>query len=111
MNAKVKSQYEEMFALHLLANKMPKPLREHIFCSRKWRFDFAWPELKIAVEIEGGIYTNGRHVRGKGFEDDCKKYNTATSLGWSVYRFTSSMVKSGHALNFIMTKLVYKNEN
>lgn len=55
---------------------------------RDWAFDFAWPELKLAVEIEGGIWSGGRHTRGKGFDEDCRKYNSAVKLGWRVYRFT-----------------------
>jgi very-short-patch-repair endonuclease len=66
-----------------------------------WRFDFAWVDRKIAVEIEGGTWSGGRHTRGKGFEEDCRKYNAATLHGWQVYRFTSSQVKSGEAVKFI----------
>ena len=68
---------------------------------RRWRFDFAIPDLKIAIECEGGIYSNGRHVRGKGFENDCEKYNQAVLDGWRVLRFTGRMVKSGEALQTI----------
>lgn len=61
---------------------------------RRWRFDFADKERKIAIEIEGGIFSRGRHVRGKGFIADMEKYNTATSMGWRVYRFTPSNILS-----------------
>lgn len=57
---------------------------------RKWRFDLADKENKIAVEIEGGIWTNGAHARGKGIARDIEKYNAAQSLGWKVYRTTPS---------------------
>jgi very-short-patch-repair endonuclease len=53
---------------------------------RRWRFDMAFPEPKVAVEIEGGVWTGGRHVRGKGFRKDCEKYNTAAAMGWRVLR-------------------------
>ena len=56
--------------------------------SRKWRFDYAIPAAQVAIEVEGGIYTNGRHIRGKGFEADMEKYNTAESMGWHVLRIT-----------------------
>lgn len=59
---------------------------------RKWRFDRAWPEHKVAVELEGGVYTQGRHTRGAGFETDCEKYNTATAMGWRVFRLTAGML-------------------
>jgi len=60
---------------------------------KDWKFDWAWPECKVAVELEGGIWSGGRHVRGKGYEDDCIKYNYARSKHWSVYRFTSGMLE------------------
>lgn len=56
--------------------------------SRKWRFDYALPKYKIALEVEGGIWTQGRHVRPQGFLGDMNKYNTATLLGWRVFRTT-----------------------
>jgi very-short-patch-repair endonuclease len=97
-----KSQYEELFALHLRANGLPVPVREHRFHPvRKWRFDFAWPGRMIAVEVEGGTWTRGRHTRGAGYERDTEKYNTATEYGWKVYRFTSGQVERGEAIEHI----------
>jgi len=61
---------------------------EHKFCERRWRFDFAHEELRIAIEIEGGVYSRGRHVRPSGFIGDMEKYNRATVLGWQVLRLT-----------------------
>jgi very-short-patch-repair endonuclease len=61
--------------------------------TRKWRFDFAWPENKRAMEVEGGVWTGGRHTRGSGFLKDCEKYNAAASLGWRVFRFTPIQVR------------------
>jgi hypothetical protein len=55
---------------------------------RKWRFDYAWPARRIALEVEGGVYTQGRHTRGSGFVKDMEKYNRATVLGWRVLRVT-----------------------
>lgn len=58
-------------------------VREHRFHSeRKWRFDFAWPDQKVALEIEGW----GRHQTFDGYRKDCEKYNAATLLGWRVLR-------------------------
>ncbi|NIP25770.1 MAG: hypothetical protein GWN94_02580, partial [Phycisphaerae bacterium] len=51
---------------------------------KDWRFDFAYKTERVAVEVEGGVYTQGRHTRGEGFEEDCEKYNQATLLGWRV---------------------------
>jgi very-short-patch-repair endonuclease len=50
--------------------------------------DFAWPEQKVAVEIEGGVFSGGRHTRGAGFVADCDKYNALAAAGWRLFRFT-----------------------
>ena len=55
---------------------------------RMWRFDYAIPEHKVALEVEGGVWTNGRHIRAQGFLGDMEKYNTATLMGWKVLRTT-----------------------
>ena len=55
---------------------------------RKWRFDYAIVEYKIALEVEGGVWTGGRHIRAQGFLGDMEKYNTATLMGWRVFRTT-----------------------
>lgn len=54
---------------------------------RRWKFDFAMVEQKIAVEVEGGVWTRGRHVRPAGFIADCEKYNAAVMQGWRVLRY------------------------
>lgn len=78
---------------------LPLPQREYFFHpQRLWRFDYAWPTLLLAVEIDGAVYTQGRHTRGSGFEEDCVKINEATLLGWRVLRFTTGQVNSGYAL-------------
>ena len=70
------------------------PVSEYKFArpARQWRFDFAWPDRKVAVELEGGVYTNGRHVRPAGYQADCAKYNEATQRGWRVLRYTRPML-------------------
>ena len=60
--------------------------------TRKWKFDFANPELKIAVEQEGGVWVRGRHNRGVGFLNDMEKYNTAVLLGWKVLRYPPNLI-------------------
>lgn len=56
---------------------------------RKWRFDICWPEHKIVVEVEGGVYNNGAHNRTKGFLKDVQKYNEAVMFGWKLLRCTN----------------------
>lgn len=68
---------------------LPTPQPEHRFHeSRRWRFDYAWPEHRVALEVEGGVWTRGRHTRPLGFLNDCQKYNNAAALGWIVLRVT-----------------------
>ncbi len=81
------SHLELNFLSLLKIANLPNPEREFKFSpSRKWRFDFAYPDLKIAIEIEGGVWARGRHTRPQGFIDDCEKYNAAVLLGWRVLR-------------------------
>lgn len=90
--------YAEALLFQFQLAGLPEPQREFLFHrKRKWRFDLAWPDLLIAVEIEGGIWTGGRHVRGEGYEADCEKYNEAQLDGWMVLRFTPGMIKRGKA--------------
>lgn len=69
--------------------------------NRKWRFDYALPAYKIALEVEGGVWTQGRHVRPQGFLGDIEKYNTATLMGWRVFRCTPSNLVSDRTLLLI----------
>ena len=68
---------------------------------RRWRFDHANPEYKVAIEYEGGIWTGGRHTRGTGYKNDCDKYNAAQVLGWRVLRYTTS-----HTLEQVLADIV-----
>ena len=80
--------------LHL--HGLPPYVTEHRFHpTRRWRLDYAWPELKLAVEVHGGTYTNGRHTRGGGFTVDREKMNEAAIYGWTVLEVTSAQVRSG----------------
>lgn len=81
----------------ILISHLGEPNREYRFSStRRWRFDYAYPKKKIAIEYEGGTATKGRHVRIKGYSNDCEKYNNASLLGWRVFRFTCDMLNTQH---------------
>ena len=81
---------------------LPEPQAEYRFHpKRRWKADYCWPEHKIIVEIEGGIWTQGRHTRGYGFMGDMTKYNFAGLLGYRVFRFTPSQLKKGEAQLFM----------
>lgn len=62
---------------------LPAPVFEYQFHpSRKWRFDLAWPDARIYLEVDGGIWITGGHNRGAQILKDWEKRNAATALGW-----------------------------
>jgi hypothetical protein len=68
---------------------------------RKWRFDYAIPAHKIALEVEGGVWTGGRHTRSKGFLGDMEKYNAGTLAGWRIFRVTPDELYKSKTINLI----------
>ena len=91
--------YADTLAQQIRALKLPVAIREYEFLpGRKWRFDLAWPRHRLFAECDGGEYIVGRHSRAEGMRGDCRKWNTATQLGWIGFRFTGSMVKNGEAI-------------
>jgi len=90
-----------LFQIRAACKDRPPKTEYRFHPTRRWRFDLAWPEIMLAVEVEGGSWTGGRHVTGSGFEADCEKYNEAVLSGWSVLRFTGDQIKSGYALVMI----------
>jgi hypothetical protein len=85
---------------------LPPPEAEYrFFPERKWRFDFAWPWAKVALEVEGGVWTGGRHTRGSGFVRDIEKYNRAAVLGWRVVRCVPTDVNSAETVAMLRALL------
>ena len=68
---------------------------------RKWRFDYAWPDRKVALEVEGGVWTQGRHTRGSGFVKDMTKYNRAAREGWLVFRTVPKELMSADTFDML----------
>lgn len=80
--------------------------KEHRFHdTRLWRFDFLILAYRIAIEIEGAIWSRGRHTRGKGYQADLDKYNHATMMGYRVLRFSTEDVLRGRAKAFLQEHL------
>ncbi len=83
-----------------------KPHTEYRFDpERRWRFDFAWPVMKFAVEVEGITYDGGRHQRVEGFENDLDKYQAAMLQGWTVYRVSKKQIRNLQALETVQRML------
>ncbi len=105
--AKGRQNKPELFLAACSAHRIPAPVPEHEFHpTRKWRFDWAWPSEMVALEIDGGAWTGGRHTRGQGFVDDQEKRNEAVLLGWRVLHCVPADVQSGKV--FEMLRRVFK---
>jgi very-short-patch-repair endonuclease len=103
--AKAKREHLELtFKMQLRAAGIHKGwVCEHQFHpERKWRFDFAFVGMKLAIEVEGGTASGkSRHSKGEGFDQDAEKYNTASAMGWTLFRFSAKMINSGKAILFV----------
>lgn len=85
---------------------LPEPDREYYFHpKRKYRFDFCWPSLMVACEVNGGTWINGRHNRGSSIGKDYEKVNIAQAMGWKVYQFTVDQINDETAITFLMEHL------
>lgn len=89
-----------------------EPVREYKFHPiRNWRFDFAFPDARIAIEIEGGTHANwyrSRHVSASGYAEDCDKYNEASLAGWTLLRFTSHQVGTRKSIRQVTRALAQR---
>jgi len=109
---------EELFASQCRAAGLPEFVRQLEFAKtdtgRQWRFDFAFPAYKLAVEIQGVVvrriggqlFTMGAHADVKGMRRDHQKFNTAVLLGWSVLLFLQDDVKPKRALDYTTRALI-----
>lgn len=98
---KVPNEFEAKLATELKTLKIDFEQEFEFHQARKWRADFHLIDKKILVEVEGGIWSGGRHTRGKGYLGDMEKYNAATMMGFQVIRFSTEQVKSGLAIQQI----------
>jgi very-short-patch-repair endonuclease len=104
------SDLEDWFLALWRETKGPAPVRQHQFAPpRKFSFDFAWPDRRVAVEIEGGQFTKrpcpqcgamipvGGGHQGSRFQSDVEKYNLAAAFQWRVLRFTGDDLRNAAA--------------
>lgn len=84
------SELEERFAFQIRTYNLPEPKRQYKFhASRKFLADFAWPEFRLIVEINGGTWmTKSGHNTGKGILRDYEKSNAAQLMGYTYLQFT-----------------------
>ena len=98
---RVVSEGEAILSQHLRTLKIEFEQEFKFHHKRNWKADFHIIGKKILVEVEGGIWSGGRHTRGKGYIGDMEKYNSATMMGYQVIRFSTEQVKSGLAIQQI----------
>ena len=98
---RVISEGEAVLSLQLRAHgiKFEREFRFH--STRRWRADFHIIGRQLLIEVEGGVWSAGRHTRAKGYLGDIEKYNEATALGYQIIRFETSQVTSGYAFRWI----------
>lgn len=94
------SAAEDLLAFHLRAAGIPYQREVRFDPSRKWRADFC-VGTRVLVEVEGGIWSGGRHTRGSGFAKDLEKYTAASIAGFTVIRVSTEQVESGEALALV----------
>lgn len=90
---KVKRSYlESLFHNNIQRVGLPEPISEYKF--HQWYFDFAYVEVMIFIEVQGGTYNGGHHVTAKGYRRDCIKSNKAQLEGWAVLWADREMINS-----------------
>ena len=73
-----------------------------------WRLDLSWPSIKVACEVDGGVYVMGGHNRGAHMESDRAKLSSAVAMGWAVLTVTPRHVKQGRALQWVEAVLALR---
>jgi very-short-patch-repair endonuclease len=96
------SLLEDELAWGLRAAGIIPPEREYVFAEgRRFRFDFAWPRQRLAVEVDGGLWIGGRHVRPAAVEVECEKSALAAINGWRVIHVAARHIQRGEAITWI----------
>lgn len=104
--SRLKIHPEKVLAALLVREGIPAASTEYRFhATRKWRFDYAWPRYRVALEVEGGVWTGGRHSSGAGFVRDIEKYNHAAAMGWLVLRCQPRTLATGDTLAYLKAAL------
>ena len=99
---------ENILAFQIRAAGLPTPKREfRAINGRRFRWDFAWIEHRLLLEVQGGTFSSGKmgHNSGLGLHRDMEKANLATLAGWRVLAVAERHIKTGKALQWIQEAL------
>lgn len=103
---------ESLFFALLISQGLPLPEKEvKMIDGRRYRIDYAWPDLRLGVEIQGGVYTRGAHGSITGILQGYKKSNDAALYGWTLLYFTPAEMKSLTTINHIKKVYQWKTTN
>lgn len=96
------------FLQELARLKLPEPRQEYQFATpRKWAADFCWPEHKVILEVQGGVFTGGRHVRGAALLKEWEKLNHGAIRGYRFLFCAPRDLTSLATLEFVTQALRY----
>lgn len=102
---------EAVFFALLKQAKVPRPVPEYRFHdTRKFRLDFAWPESRVGLEVDGGVWSGGAHGRGTGIVRDQEKTNLAAGLGWRILRVTPAKLCTEQTITYLKDALAWRVE-
>lgn len=105
LDAELKQQFARSFEAQWRLLDGPPLHPEFYFCpDRQWRSDYLVIGTKVLIELEGGVFSGGRHIRAKGFIEDIYKYNMAAMLGYRVIRIATGMA-TAHYLEQIIKEV------
>lgn len=90
------------FDVQCRAVGLPVPVAEYRFHpTRRWRFDWCWQAAHLALEVQGGLFVQGRHSRGAALMKEHEKLNAAVALGYRVLFVTPKQIADGSALTLV----------
>lgn len=109
-NATTKNEMIFMAALESVG--LPRPIKEVVMIKgRRYRVDYAWPDIRLGVEIQGGVFTRGAHGSVYGILQGYKKANDAAANGWSLMYFLPSEMLKTDTLTSIKKAYEWKRQN
>lgn len=102
-----------LFLALLKQHRIATPQPEWPFAAtegRRFRMDYAWPDVKVAIECEGGVWSRGSHGRGTGIMRDMEKGNLAAVMGWTVIRRTPKQLASVETVDLLHRAFLLKTQ-